>query len=178
MQSLIHPSVLPLEKTRVPAAAAKTRWGCGWKCSCTLVLGHGRKLAGVETQILSCELIAKGTRLQTKTTSPVSSCTRCVWCLCVSDSSGPNLEVQGHHREPRLEFAYHESNKDRLFKGIFAVVSGCPIIVTSFPKSHPAVLSVCCENNTAISSFLETLMGLHVESYCVSHAFSCVEESF
>lgn len=43
-----------------------------------IVLGHGRKLAGGETQMLSCELIAKGTRLQTKTTSLVSSCTRCV----------------------------------------------------------------------------------------------------
>lgn len=97
-----------------------------------------------------------------------------MWCL--SDSSGPKLEVQGDHREPRLEFAHHDSNKESLFKGT-TVVSGCPIIVTSFPKSHPAVLSMCFENNTAISSYLETLIGFHVESYRVSHIFFCVEES-
>lgn len=58
------------------------------------------------------------------------------------------------------------------------VVSGCPIIVTSFPKYHPAVLSLYFENNTAISSYLETLMGFHVENYHLSHVFSCVEGSF
>lgn len=100
------------------------------------------------------------------------------WCLCVSDSSGPNLEVQGDHREPRLEFAHHESNKERLFKGTFTVVSGCPIIVTSFAKSHPAVLSACFKNNTAISSYLETLMGFHVENHRVSHVFSLCGERF
>lgn len=100
------------------------------------------------------------------------------WCLCVGDSSGPNLEVQADHREPRLEFAHHESNKERLFKGAFAVVSGRPIIVTSFAKSHPAVLSVCFENNTAISSYLEMLKGFHMESYHVSHVFPCVEKGF
>lgn len=57
-------------------------------------------------------------------------------------------------------------------------LSGCPVIVTSFPKSHPAVLSACFENNTAISSYMETLMGFHEESYRLSHVFSCVEESF
>lgn len=66
-----------------------------------IVLGRGRKLAGGETQMLSCELIAKGTRLQTKTTSLVSSCTRCVvlflcWWLkwAKSGSSGRSQRAQ------------------------------------------------------------------------------------
>lgn len=171
MQSLIHPSTLTLEKTHVPAAVAKTHWGCGWKCLYTFVLGRGRKLAGEETQMLSCELIAKGTRLQTKTTSLVSSCTRCVVVFVCQWLKWANLEVQRDHREPRLEFAHYERNKESLFKGTSTVVSGCPIIVTSFPKSHPLVLSECFENNTVIFSYLETLMGFHVENYHLSHVF-------
>lgn len=82
------------------------------------------------------------------------------YCFCVGDSSGPNLEVQGDHREPRLEFAHHESNKETLFKGTSTVVSGCPIIVASFPKSHPEALSVCFENNTANIQLLGNTDGL------------------
>lgn len=56
------------------------------------------------------------------------------------------------------------------------MVSGCPIIATSFPKSHPVVLSECFDNNTVIFSYLETLMGFHVENYHLSHVFFCMEE--
>jgi len=50
--------------------------------------------------------------------------------------------------------------RGRLFKGTSTVVSGCLIIVTSFEKSHPALLPVCFENITAISRFLGNTGGL------------------
>lgn len=156
-------------------SVAKTHWGCGWKCPCTFVLGHGRKLAGEETQILSCELIAKGTRLQSKTTSLASSRTRCVvvfvchWLKWARSGSSERSE------SPGWILIIIKAIKKTCTS---TVVSGCPIIVTSFPKSHPAILSVYFENNTAISSYLETLMGFHVENYHLSHVFSCVEGSF
>lgn len=50
--------------------------------------------------------------------------------------------------------------RGRLFKGTFAVVSGCLIIVTSFEKSHPAHLPVYFENTTAISRLLGNTDGL------------------
>lgn len=61
--------------------------------------------------------------------------------------------------------------RGRLFKGIFAVISGCLIIVISFEKFHPGLLPVCFENIAAVSRLLGTLMSFHVDSYCLSHAF-------
>lgn len=48
----------------------------------------------------------------------------------------------------------------RLFKGTFAVLSGCLIIVTSFETFQPALVPVCFENTTAISRLLGNTDGL------------------
>lgn len=69
--------------------------------------------------------------------------------------------------------------RGRLFKGTFAVVSGCLIIATSFEKSQPALLLVCFENTTAISRLLGYTDGLSCgKLQSLSCFFPQVEEGF